>query len=293
MNCIRRILGFMLMMPILAVAQPEQEEAVKEHPFAINGYGKIATIREADGWKTTNPHLLVGVGYFIQNGWLVFGEGEMNDEFCITQLYVQKAFSERVNIRLGKMTIPLGMANLYASPTDHFSVFLPEGEETVLPTESNRTGLSFSGEASSWHYELQYLLYQDTSAVVAHFGKEIGETFGMAASGYFDGKFIASADVHFDTEAVAVRAIGTYSQRNEAWHTGIEAGYNILHLSEKISQKLFLFSRHDYTRAEAKDQIFTIGLNYQPLSEICIKAEYARKIEAEENRFAIGVGFSF
>lgn len=84
-----------------------------------------------------------------------------------------------------------------------------------------------------------------------------------------------------------------------AYCLGIEAGYDLFALSAKMrqeGQQLYLFSRYDSYDSMYKTegaivdnpcwsrQVYTVGLNYKPLAEITVKAEYAyRQLKSQFN----------
>jgi hypothetical protein len=84
-----------------------------------------------------------------------------------------------------------------------------------------------------------------------------------------------------------------------AYCLGIEAGYDLFALSDKMrqeGQQLYLFGRYDSYDSMYKTegaivdnpcwsrQVYTVGLNYKPLAEITVKAEYAyRQLKSQFN----------
>ncbi len=96
---------------------------------------------------------------------------------------------------------------------------------------------------------------------------------------------------------------------SEAISIGVEAGYNIFGFSDKLTannQKLYVFGRYDYydSMFAVEDGVpeypywerscIAFGLNYSPIKEIVIKAEYQMRnlidpYYNDENTFAIGI----
>lgn len=92
---------------------------------------------------------------------------------------------------------------------------------------------------------------------------------------------------------------------------GIEAGYNFFGISKKEilkDHKLILFGRYEYynpmfegTQKVAyewtKKKRFALGVNYMPLAEIVVKAEYSKRILnkpfLDEPSVSMSVGYSF
>ncbi|MDR1726199.1 MAG: hypothetical protein LBR28_07415 [Bacteroidales bacterium] len=98
---------------------------------------------------------------------------------------------------------------------------------------------------------------------------------------------------------------------SDAFAAGIEAGYNVLHLFssfDKLSQKLYLFSRYEFYDPMLKmeedlvkndcwqRQQISIGLNYFPIREIVIKAQYGLRIfdrkYNNEPTISLGIAYS-
>lgn len=94
-----------------------------------------------------------------------------------------------------------------------------------------------------------------------------------------------------------------------AW--GAEAGYNFFGLSEKLTrnnQKLYAFGRYEYydsmhkTEGSIQDtkwcarSRFSVGVNYKPLNDIVIKAEYGKSIldkqYNDEPYLSVGVAYA-
>lgn len=51
--------------------------------------------------------------------------------------------------------MPVGLTNAYHEPLNFFTVYRPEGENTILPCTWHQTGVSFWGHAGDFRYELQ------------------------------------------------------------------------------------------------------------------------------------------
>lgn len=85
-------------------------------------------------------------------------------------------------------------------------------------------------------------------------------------------------------------------------------GYNVMSIFNAEESQLYPFVRYDYydsmhntmetilDDAKYKRQVYTIGLNYFPMSEIVLKAEYGMRVfddpYNQENTFSMGVMFS-
>ena len=128
------------------------------------------------------PHAVIMLGYDMGHGWSVgteveFEHGgtevaveketeetgefeqevERGGEVALEQFWVQKSFSRQLNLRMGHVVVPLGMTNNNHTPDHFFSVYRPEGENTIMPCTWHETGVSLWGRAGAWRYEVQVL----------------------------------------------------------------------------------------------------------------------------------------
>lgn len=128
------------------------------------------------------PHAVIMLGYDMGKGWSIgteieFEHGgtevaveketeetgefeqevERGGEVALEQFWVQKSFSRQLNLRIGHIVVPVGMTNNNHTPDHFFSVFRPEGENTIMPCTWHETGVSLWGRAGAWRYEVQLL----------------------------------------------------------------------------------------------------------------------------------------
>ena len=128
------------------------------------------------------PHVVVYMGYNFGKGWSVgteieFEHGgnglayekedeeggeweqevEKGGEVELEQFWLQKTFSRAVNLRMGHIVVPVGLNNAHHEPLNFFTVYRPEGENTILPSTWHQTGVSFFGRAGKLRYEAQLL----------------------------------------------------------------------------------------------------------------------------------------
>ena len=128
------------------------------------------------------PHMVVYLGYDFGKGWTMSSEiefehggtggayekevdeggeweseTEKGGEVALEQFWIQKSFAPYANIRLGHMVVPVGLNNAHHEPTNFFTVYRPEGENTILPSTWHQTGIDFWGRAGDWRYEVQFL----------------------------------------------------------------------------------------------------------------------------------------
>lgn len=115
-------------------------------------------------------HVVIMIGYDFGRGWSVGSEiefehggiesaieveaeetGEFEKEIerggevALEQLWVQKSFSRAFNIRAGHIIVPVGLTNNAHLPTEFFTVYRPEGENTIFPSTWHETGISLWG----------------------------------------------------------------------------------------------------------------------------------------------------
>ena len=84
-------------------------------------------------------------------------ETEKGGEVELEQFWIQKSFSRRANLRLGHIVVPVGLNNAHHEPLNFFTVYRPEGENTIMPSTWHQTGVSFFGRAGHFRYEAQLL----------------------------------------------------------------------------------------------------------------------------------------
>ena len=128
------------------------------------------------------PHAVIYLGYDFGKGWS-FGteiefehggagiayekedeeggeweqETEKGGEVELEQMWLQKSFAPWANIRAGHIVVPVGLNNAHHEPLSYFTVYRPEGENTIMPSTWHQTGISFWGRAGKFRYEAQFL----------------------------------------------------------------------------------------------------------------------------------------
>ncbi len=128
------------------------------------------------------PHVVVYMGYHFGKGWTMgteieFEHGgtgiayekedeeggeweqetEKGGEVELEQFWIQKSFGRFANIRAGHIVVPVGLNNAHHEPLNFFTVYRPEGENTILPSTWHQTGVSFWGRSGDFRYEAQLL----------------------------------------------------------------------------------------------------------------------------------------
>ena len=84
-------------------------------------------------------------------------EVEKGGEVELEQFWIQKSFSRAANLRLGHIVVPVGLNNALHEPLNYFTVYRPEGENTILPSTWHDTSISFLGRAGKFKYQLMVI----------------------------------------------------------------------------------------------------------------------------------------
>lgn len=128
------------------------------------------------------PHAVIYLGYDFGKGWTMGteiefehggtgssieyeaeesieyeNETEKGGEVELEQFWIQKSFGRFANIRAGHIVLPVGLTNAYHEPLNFFTVYRPEGENTILPCTWHQTGVSFWGRSGDFRYEAQFV----------------------------------------------------------------------------------------------------------------------------------------
>jgi len=128
------------------------------------------------------PHAVIALGYDFGRGWsmgmeIEFEHGgngiayekedeeggeweqetEKGGEVELEQMWLQKSFARWANIRAGHFVVPVGLNNAHHEPLNFFTVYRPEGENTIMPSTWHQTGVSFWGRYKDFRYEFQFL----------------------------------------------------------------------------------------------------------------------------------------
>lgn len=126
------------------------------------------------------PHAVIYIGYDFGKGW-TFGteiefehggtggaieyeaeesieyesETEKGGEVELEQFWIQKSFGKAFNIRAGHIVVPVGLTYAHHEPLNFFTVYRPEGENTILPYTWHQTGVALWGRSGDFRYEAQ------------------------------------------------------------------------------------------------------------------------------------------
>ncbi len=84
-------------------------------------------------------------------------EVEQGGEIVLEQFWINKSWSQALNLKMGHMVVPVGFTNQYHLPNQYFGVSRPEGDVTILPVVWHETGVSFWGSKNDWSYEVMLI----------------------------------------------------------------------------------------------------------------------------------------
>ncbi len=161
-------------------------EAVMSRMFYSDNYKRYTNAdlyKDDDGYGQFDlPHVVIFIGYDFGHGWTMGSEiefehggtetaveieeeetgeyeteTERGGEVALEQFWLQKSFSQALNLRMGHIIVPIGATNQYHMPNEFFTVYRPEGENTIMPCTWHQTGVSLWGKVTNWRYELQFI----------------------------------------------------------------------------------------------------------------------------------------
>ena len=309
------------------------------------------------------PHAVIYLGYDFGKGWTLgteieFEHGgtgiayekedeeggeweqetEKGGEVELEQFWLQKTFAPWANLRVGHIVVPVGLNNAHHEPTNFFTVYRPEGENTIMPSTWHQTGISFWGRYGKFRYEAQLLagLNADNFTNVGWIKKghkspmefDVGTKYkGRVAIGSIDFTYNAhnwivrgQADYGYLGSAEQLKYM--YNRKNSkspfkhsayvssnAYAIGIEAGYDIFSQIASLRedhQKFYVFGRYETYNPYASDtkdthygytkvQRIAAGINYKPIKEIVVKAEYSHRFLDSQynNEPSINIGIAY
>ncbi|MBR3100847.1 MAG: hypothetical protein IKH19_03720 [Muribaculaceae bacterium] len=172
-------------------------EATASRMFYSNNYKRYTDAllyKDAKGFgKFDLPHVVIYLGYDFGRGWsmgseIEFEHGgtgsaveieeeetgeyeseiERGGEVALEQFWIQKSFSPAINLRVGHMVVPVGGTNAHHTPTEFFTVYRPEGENTIFPCTWHETGAELWGRVGDWRYEAMFIAGLDADRFNNH-----------------------------------------------------------------------------------------------------------------------------
>ena len=162
------------------------------------------------------PHAVIYLGYDFGKGWTMgteieFEHGgagsaieyeaeeaiemeqeqEKGGDVELEQFWIQKSFGRFLNVRAGHIVVPFGLTNAYHEPLNFFTVYRPEGENTILPCTWHQTGVSLWGHVGDFRYTAQMVAGLDAfqfsrdkwinPGTTKPFEYEVANKYGFAA----------------------------------------------------------------------------------------------------------------
>lgn len=129
------------------------------------------------------PHVVINLGYDFGHGWsfgteIEFEHGgtesaveidpdeageyeaevEKGGEVALEQFWIQKQFFPWLKLRAGEIIVPVGATNAHHLPTEFFTSYRPEGENTLFPSTWHQLGAELMGTYDADKYSLGYEL---------------------------------------------------------------------------------------------------------------------------------------
>ncbi len=134
--------------------------------FTLGGYGEMhANFGEGSAADQFDIHRLVAyVGYTFSD-WIrfhsevelehAFVSGESGGELSIEQAYLDFLLSDPVNVRFGRILVPVGIINRKHEPPTFYGVERPSFDRVIVPTTWSADGIGvFGGIGPSLKYEM-------------------------------------------------------------------------------------------------------------------------------------------
>ncbi|MDR0560915.1 MAG: hypothetical protein LBG92_12185 [Prevotellaceae bacterium] len=149
----------------------------------INRYSHAADYKDAKGHGRFDlPHVAFAIGYNFGSKWKMYSEiefehggtesaveleadeaGEYESEIerggevVLEQFWIEHSFTGALNLRMGHIVVPVGYTSANHLPNEFFTVYRPEGENTIMPCTWHETGVSLWGRIGAFRYEAQLL----------------------------------------------------------------------------------------------------------------------------------------
>lgn len=254
-----------------------------------------------------------------------FDDGEWQDSFkdCFfkNKLYINKRFSEALQVKAGIIDVPVGLTN-NGGPA--LTIYDPEAESIMLPLTWHEHGIAVWGSSGRWSYYLSGLLHMDAPLkrskalgvaarvdYTADMGLRIGISGykGTASAGtvcYSRPEFIgtngltyASMDFDYQDKGWTVDGSYTFSSDSHAMSYGIEAGFDIMSLFDKAPKNLSVvpLARYDGFNADKATTMnkWTVGVNITPLRNLDLKLQYGSRHNCGQSidaSFDVSLGYT-
>ena len=169
-------------------------------------------------------------------------EVERGGEVALEQFWIQKSWSQALNLRMGHIVLPVGLLNSSHEPTEFFTVYRPEGESTILPSTWHQTGLSFWGRLPKWRYEVQFV----TGLEADLFSARNWVNTGSASAYEFDLANAYAAVARVDNYSIAGLRIGLSGYYGRSASNSLKPDkYNKVKGDVLIGALDFSYNRHN------------------------------------------------
>lgn len=363
--------------------------------FSVTGYVEIAAMRSFDrlgekhsdptadfpAWNLNLPKASVWAEFDCGKGWTlgtqiefcnngsapIRGIGDADSrpmdwsqDLELSELWVQKRFSDAANLKVGLIGTPVGRQN--DMPTQFFGVIRPEDGPGYLALNNQSPAIDFNGKCGPWAYDVMFIpgfvsydygneywrhgldgtytqtvdrLYAgafrvDNSSVPGltiglsgeagggHTWLDCGEEEESVRRGLKSTVLSGSLDREYDANNVIFRGACQYGRLwNEdetpelaarygdlvdmqAVTVGAELGYDFFALNDRLSasRKFYVFGRYDMASRQEENptgkrwdtgQRFSIGVNWFPIPDLIVKAEWGCGFDADPARTFAGI----
>lgn len=193
------------------------------------------------------PHVVIMLGYDFGKGWsmgseIEFEHGgtesavemeaeevgefekeiERGGEVALEQFWIQKSFNRAFNLRMGHMVVPVGLTNSRHLPTQFFTVYRPEGENTIMPCTWHETGVSLWGVVGKWRYEAMVMPGLNS----AMFSKDQWIANGSASAFEFRPANTYAGAIRIDNYAVRGLRIGVSAYYGHSFNNTLQSDFN-------------------------------------------------------------------
>ena len=248
---------------------------------------------------TDFPHIIIGGTVQLGRGWSVAVELEyerfrmdgqwannFRNNYTTNKLYINKQWSEAVNIKASIIDVPVGTTN---SGGPALTIYDPLDESTLMPMTWHEGGVAFWGQTKLFHYQAGGYIYtasplKDSRLLGLTLRGGITPAEGLDLSlSYFYGSSKEGMVQRFNPNLVTFRHLnhaafdfayqsdcwtidGQYlmsdTRRNKA--VGLEAGYDVAEAMGLKAYSIIPFARYDgYFHVEgASCNKWTLGIPF-------------------------------
>ncbi len=259
---------------------------------------------------TDFPHIIIGGTAQMGKGWSIVAELEyerfrmdgqwannFRDNYTTNKLYINKQWSEAVNVKAGIIDVPVGTTN---SGGPALTIYDPLDESTLMPMTWHEGGIAFWGQTKLFHYQMGGYIYptaplKDSRLLGFALRGGITPVEGLDVSlSYFYGSskegmvqrcnpnlaefshlYHAAFDFAYINDNWTIDGQMTMSNTYKNKAAGIEAGYDVAGAMGLKSFSIIPFARYDgYFHVEGTScNKWTIGINTSLPLGFTFKAE--------------------